>query len=78
MQGLLEWMTGTGLLPYIRAVDEALFASAPDEFRAHWPQHPIGLDRDPGLAQALNAPEYLLCHRAQNAFATPWREMLDL
>jgi hypothetical protein len=59
-------MTGTGLLPYIRPVDEAsVVASGPDDFRAHRPHLSRGLTISPGLGQVFDAPYSLLCHQLE-------------
>jgi hypothetical protein len=43
LQGTVGGVTGTGLLPYIRPVDEGRCPSGLDEIRAHRPYRPIGI-----------------------------------
>ena len=59
-------VTGTGLLPYIRPVDEAsVVASGPDGFRAHRPYLTVGFTMSPGGRRVPDAPFVLWCHHVE-------------
>ena len=47
LEGLVLSVTGTGLLSYIRPVDEGRRPSGLDEFRAYRPYRPIGVVAPP-------------------------------
>ena len=56
-------LTGTGLLSYIRPVDEGLDPPGLNEFRAYRPYHPFGLGLAHGLIRFSIRRSDLLCHR---------------
>ncbi len=67
-------MTGTGLLPYIRPVDEAsVVASGPDGFRTHRPYLKGGFIMSPGRGRVPDAPFVLWCHHVEEDLRNRFR-----